>query len=145
MLITVRTSTESSFTVTASPLMTVSELVRLCADHPNLPSPFKLIHNGRRLSPPDLTLDAAGVQNDTALILMEALPRPKRPKRARCAMLKCSSAPLRMVGDCSGCHSSFCAQHRLMENHHCVGLQQCKDSAHMRNAVKLKQESTINT
>lgn len=146
MKITIRTSTERSFDIdAATPLTSVAELTLLCSEHPNLPTNFKLIHNGCRLTPPESTLLDLGIDADTALILMESQPKPKRAKKARCAAPGCHSMPLRMVGDCNGCKSSFCAQHRLMENHHCVGLQQCKESAHLRNATKLNKESTMNT
>ncbi|KAI3406770.1 hypothetical protein KGF56_000375 [Candida oxycetoniae] len=67
----------------------------------------------------------------------------KTKKKNRCSLKSCASAPLRMVGTCSHCKGKFCAKHRLLEDHMCVGLQFCKDNAHEKNAMKLHSESTI--
>ncbi|AOW00123.1 hypothetical protein B0I72DRAFT_133033 [Yarrowia lipolytica] len=63
-------------------------------------------------------------------------------KKKRCSFNGCSSAPLRMVGDCSFCDGKFCSTHRLLEQHNCSGLQSCKDQLHEQNASKLHREQT---
>lgn len=67
----------------------------------------------------------------------------KTKKKNKCSFKSCNSAPLRMVGTCSHCQGKFCAKHRLLEDHMCIGLQYCKDDAHESNAMKLQNESTI--
>ncbi|WLF76995.1 hypothetical protein PVL30_000703 [Lodderomyces elongisporus] len=67
----------------------------------------------------------------------------KTKKKNKCNFKNCASAPLRMVGTCNHCQGKFCAKHRLLEDHLCIGLQVCKDSAHDQNALKLQSESTI--
>ncbi|ODV57866.1 Tmc1p [Ascoidea rubescens DSM 1968] len=67
----------------------------------------------------------------------------RKSKSKRCSFNNCSSAPLRIVGDCDYCKGRFCSTHRLLENHFCSGLQSCKDQLHQRNATKLHSEQTI--
>lgn len=67
----------------------------------------------------------------------------KTKKKNKCSFKSCNSTPLRMVGTCSHCQGKFCAKHRLLEDHMCIGLQYCKDDAHESNAMKLQNESTI--
>lgn len=138
-----------------------------------VPEDFKLIYNGAKLTPLDKTLESFGmVPNDDEeiqVILMSdgsdtphattprsspSLPASngqnaasgvskKSKKKNRCSFKSCSSAALRMVGNCSHCQGKFCAKHRLLEDHFCQGLQYCKDNAHERNAMKLESERTI--
>ncbi|KAK9453901.1 ubiquitin-related domain-containing protein [Dipodascopsis uninucleata] len=65
------------------------------------------------------------------------------PSKKRCSFKACTSAPLRIVGDCSFCDGHFCSKHRLLEDHKCTGLQNCKQQLHERNALKLQQEQTV--
>jgi hypothetical protein len=67
---------------------------------------------------------------------------PKR-SRKRCSHKSCISAPLRGVGDCGFCQGHFCSKHRLLEQHDCIGLQNCKQQLHERNAEKLHQQQTV--
>lgn len=55
---------------------------------------------------------------------------PTRRKKNRCTFKDCISAPLRGVGDCGFCEGHFCSKHRLLEQHDCVGLQNCKQQLH---------------
>ncbi|ANB15820.1 Tmc1p [Sugiyamaella lignohabitans] len=68
---------------------------------------------------------------------------PAKKSRKRCTFKSCISAPLRGVGDCVFCEGHFCSKHRLLEQHDCVGLQNCKQQLHERNAVKLHQQQTV--
>lgn len=55
---------------------------------------------------------------------------PPRKSRKRCSAKNCISLPLRNVGDCSFCEGHFCSRHRLLEQHQCVGLKNCKEQLH---------------
>lgn len=169
MKVNFRVSTESSFSVTVPDNSTVQDLRNAakvgCPENTKLPSEFKLIHNGIKLTPNYKTLgaffDESALADFTVILMSEASDTPtslspqqspklqaaampkKKAKKNRCTFVSCTSAPLRMVGDCGQCHGKFCAKHRLLEDHMCTGLQFCKDNAHERNAMKLQSESTI--
>lgn len=166
MKITFRVSTESSFAVTVPDNSSVQDLINSvaigCPPAVKLPADFKLIFNGQKLAPYYKPLELFGMLAgaDYTIILMSdssdtpvSLPRlapvaissapKKKAKKNRCSFKSCTLAPLRMVGDCLHCHGKFCAKHRLLEDHHCTGLQFCKESAHEKNATKLQSESTI--
>ncbi|KAI5951292.1 hypothetical protein KGF54_004366 [Candida jiufengensis] len=138
-----------------------------------LPKDFKLIYNGQKLQPFNSTLSSFGIDstpttNPINIILMSqgtdtpptspqivstnlnsSIPNlstttiKKTKKKNKCSFKNCSSTPLRMVGTCSHCQGKFCAKHRLLEDHICIGLQICKDNAHESNAMRLQQESTL--
>ncbi|KAK9482858.1 hypothetical protein V1527DRAFT_485339 [Lipomyces starkeyi] len=80
---------------------------------------------------------------DGAIVNLVLRLRGGGPAKKRCSFKSCSSAPLRIVGDCSFCDGHFCAKHRLLEEHKCTGLQDCKQQLHERNALKLQQEQTV--
>ncbi len=44
-------------------------------------------------------------------------------KKQRCTFKDCRDAAQRIVGDCGFCKGRFCARHRLLEDHRCVGLE----------------------
>lgn len=56
--------------------------------------------------------------------------RPQKKSRKRCSFKSCVSAPLRGVGDCGFCDGHFCSKHRLLEQHDCIGLHNCKQQLH---------------
>lgn len=66
-----------------------------------------------------------------------------KPRKKRCSADNCTSAPLRGIGNCASCQGHFCSKHRLMERHHCVGLQGCKQQLHERNALRLQEQQTV--
>lgn len=66
-----------------------------------------------------------------------------KSKSKKCSFPDCTSAPLRMVGDCQFCHGKFCSKHRLLESHNCKDLKICKDKCYERNALKLQSEQTV--
>ena len=65
------------------------------------------------------------------------------PKKIRCAFKDCKDQAQRIVGDCSFCQGQFCGKHRMLEDHKCSGLEDCKKESHERNAVKLNSERTM--
>lgn len=165
MRITIRLSTNSAYTLTIPDNSTVQDLRTsakvACPPSAKLPTDFKLIYNGQKLDPHyKLLLDFGISPEGSDIILMSngvaspisspsLTPTTVRKttnatkKKSRCSFKSCSSAPLRMVGECSHCSGKFCAKHRLLEDHHCQDLQYCRDSAHERNAMKLHSESTM--
>lgn len=63
-------------------------------------------------------------------------------KKIRCSVAKCRTEALRIVGDCDFCKGHFCASHRILEDHKCSGLEDCKKQSHERNAAQLEAERT---
>lgn len=64
------------------------------------------------------------------------------PKKIRCNAKDCREAAQRIVGDCGFCNGHFCGKHRLLEDHKCSGLEDCKKQSHERNAAQLESERT---
>ncbi|EDR14246.1 uncharacterized protein LACBIDRAFT_305885 [Laccaria bicolor S238N-H82] len=56
---------------------------------------------------------------------------------------QCSSAALRIVGQCPHCRNQFCGSHRLPEHHDCSNLEDCRQQAFDRNKNKLESERTV--
>ncbi|KAK1479862.1 AN1-type zinc finger protein [Colletotrichum cuscutae] len=63
-------------------------------------------------------------------------------KKIRCTFKECKDAAQRIVGDCGFCNGHFCGKHRLLEDHKCDGLEDCKKQSHERNAAQLESERT---
>ncbi|EGY13526.1 uncharacterized protein VDAG_00208 [Verticillium dahliae VdLs.17] len=63
-------------------------------------------------------------------------------KKIRCTAKDCRDAAQRIVGDCGFCQGHFCGKHRLLEDHKCSGLEDCKKESHERNAAQLESERT---
>jgi predicted nucleic acid binding AN1-type Zn finger protein len=64
------------------------------------------------------------------------------PKKVRCTFKDCKDAAQRIIGDCGFCSGHFCGKHRMLEDHKCSGLEDCKKESHERNAIKLNSERT---
>ncbi|KAK7749564.1 hypothetical protein SLS53_000140 [Cytospora paraplurivora] len=64
------------------------------------------------------------------------------PKKIRCSFKDCRDQAQRIAGDCSFCGEHFCGKHRLLEDHKCSGLEDCKQESHERNAARLESEKT---
>jgi len=69
------------------------------------------------------------------------------PGKKRCQFkheeAQCTSAVLRIVGECPHCKAQFCGNHRLPEHHACHNLEDCKQQAFERNKAKLESEMTV--
>lgn len=65
------------------------------------------------------------------------------PKKIRCTHKDCKEPAQRIVGDCSFCNGHYCGKHRMLEDHKCTGLENCKKESHERNADKLNSERTM--
>lgn len=64
-------------------------------------------------------------------------------KKIRCSFKDCKDRAQPIVGDCGFCEGRYCGKHRLLEDHKCDGLEDCKKESHERNAEKLIRERTI--
>ncbi|VVT56374.1 uncharacterized protein SAPINGB_P005018 [Magnusiomyces paraingens] len=96
---------------------------------------------GRSTTLPETSSSSSSSSNATTTTTTK--PSPSKKSKKRCSAKNCISAPLRYVGDCQFCNGHFCSKHRLLEQHSCVGLQNCKQQLHERNAVKLQSEQTV--
>lgn len=59
----------------------------------------------------------------------------------RCAVCYKRAAPI--IGDCSFCHSKFCAMHRLPESHTCACMNQCKQQQYESNRDTLMRNKCV--
>ncbi|KAL8766103.1 MAG: hypothetical protein Q9209_007001 [Squamulea sp. 1 TL-2023] len=95
------------------------------------------------------TSDSASTENMQIIVKLlngENVTLPVRgggPKKLRCTFKDCKDQAQRIVGDCSFCQGQFCGKHRMLEDHKCSGLEDCKKESHERNADKLNSERTI--
>ncbi|AEO56055.1 hypothetical protein MYCTH_2314483 [Thermothelomyces thermophilus ATCC 42464] len=62
--------------------------------------------------------------------------------KVKCSFEDCKLPAQRIVGDCSFCQGSFCKNHRLLEDHKCRNLEDCKREAFEQNANQLNKERT---
>lgn len=64
------------------------------------------------------------------------------PKKLRCTFKECKEPAQRIVGDCGFCQGHYCGKHRLLEDHKCTGLEDCKKQSKDLNTAKLEAERT---
>ncbi|KAH6649930.1 hypothetical protein F5144DRAFT_27166 [Chaetomium tenue] len=62
--------------------------------------------------------------------------------KVKCSFEDCKFVAQRIVGDCTFCEGSFCKNHRLLEDHKCQNLEDCKREAFEQNAMQLNKERT---
>jgi len=104
----------------------------------------RLVYGGRQMEDSQ-SLESYGLVEGATIGLVLRL-RGGGPKK-RCAYFigpteKCSSASIRIVGDCPHCSASFCGRHRLPEDHACSGLASCREAAFAKNKSTLEAERT---
>jgi len=107
----------------------------------------RLIYGGRQMDD-SRSLESFGLVEGATIGLVLRLRGGAPKKRCACFIAvteRCSSAAIRIVGDCPHCSASFCGRHRLPEDHACTGLQSCRDAAFLKNKEKLESERTIGT
>jgi len=124
---------------------TISTLLTLLAVRTNLsPSTdLRLVHAGKHLSSTSTSLSAYGITENSTLHMALPLRGGMPPKKIRCSFKQCKDAAQRIVGDCGFCNGHFCGKHRLLEDHKCEGLEDCKKESHERNAERLNRERTV--
>jgi len=64
------------------------------------------------------------------------------PRKIKCKAADCREIAQRIIGHCGFCSKDFCGKHRLLEDHKCAGLEDCKKESHELNAAKLNSERT---
>ncbi|KAK2593988.1 hypothetical protein QQS21_008300 [Conoideocrella luteorostrata] len=64
------------------------------------------------------------------------------PKKLKCSAKECREQLSPFPVLCSFCHGRFCNKHRMLEDHQCPELEDCKKQEHERNAAKLEAERT---
>ena len=61
----------------------------------------------------------------------------------RCSLSDCHKKTVPIVGDCKRCHKSYCSNHRMLEDHMCSGLNECRKDARTDLSEKLMEQKTI--
>ncbi|MCJ1286841.1 hypothetical protein MMC26_006187 [Xylographa opegraphella] len=124
-------------------IATLRQLLSLRTSLP--PSNLRLLHAGRHLTTTtaDPTLVSLNILPNSTLVLTAPVRGGMPPKKMRCTFKDCKDAAQRIVGDCGFCSGHFCGKHRMLEDHKCSGLEDCKKESHERNAMKLESERTM--
>jgi len=138
-------SGDSTIPLTLPPSTSIATLRTLLALRTNLstPSTLRLVHAGKHLSSPDTTLADYAIGPNSTLHLALPLRGGMPPKKVRCSFKDCKDRAQPIVGDCGFCEGRHCSRHRMLEDHKCVGLEDCKKESHDRNADKLNSERTV--
>ncbi|KAH8817301.1 putative polyubiquitin [Xylogone sp. PMI_703] len=122
--------------------LTVENLANLLSARTSLPtSDLRLVFAGRHLSSSS-TLAESHITRDSTIHLASPLRGGMPPKKIRCSYKDCREGAQRIIGDCGFCNGHFCGKHRLLEDHKCDGLEDCKKQSHERNAAQLNAERT---
>ncbi|KAL9611454.1 MAG: hypothetical protein Q9167_003891 [Letrouitia subvulpina] len=126
---------------------TITTLRHLLSLRTSLPtSSFRLQYAGKHLTTTsDLpsTLSTLSIPANATIDVTLPLRGGVPPKKIRCTYKDCKESAQRIVGDCSFCQGRFCGKHRMLEDHKCSGLEDCKKESHERNADKLNSERTM--
>ncbi|MCJ1308829.1 hypothetical protein MMC25_002484 [Agyrium rufum] len=135
-----------SLTVPASTsLATLRQVLSLRTSAPA--TSLRLSLAGRHLSSTspssDPTLSSLNILPNSTLQLSLPIRGGMPPKKVRCTAKDCKDAAQRIVGDCGFCEGHFCGKHRMLEDHKCTGLEDCKKESKERNAEKLNSERTF--
>ncbi|KAF1946696.1 AN1-type zinc finger protein-like protein [Clathrospora elynae] len=123
----------------------ISTLRTLLALRTNLatPSDLRIVHAGKHLSSPATTLADYAIAPNSTLHMALPLRGGMPPKKIRCSFKDCKDRAQPIVGDCGFCGGRHCSKHRMLEDHKCEGLEDCKKESHERNANKLNSERTV--
>jgi len=124
--------------------LTIQNLTTLLSIRTSLPeTDLRLVYAGKHLSSsPSSTLEDLHIQRESTIHLAFPLRGGMPPKKIRCQAKDCKEAAQRIVGECGFCNGTFCGKHRLLEDHKCTGLEDCKKESHDRNAAQLNSERT---
>jgi hypothetical protein len=143
--IRIHTNKTPAIPLTLPPNTSISTLRSLLALRTNLstPSDLRLVHAGKHLSSPSTTLADYDIAPNSTLHMALPLRGGMPPKKIRCSFKECRDQAQRIVGDCGFCNGHYCGKHRLLEDHKCEGLENCKKESHERNAERLNSERTV--
>ncbi|GAA5979481.1 hypothetical protein JCM11641_005408 [Rhodosporidiobolus odoratus] len=125
---------------------TVPSLRLAISQRLSIPSEEQRLSYGSRTLEGTDSLSSYGILEHGTVSLSLRLRGGAPKKRCGCwlsATERCSQAVVRIVGDCKLCSASFCARHRLAEDHTCPNLADCKEKAFQLNKTKLEAEQTM--
>ncbi|QSZ32915.1 hypothetical protein DSL72_002498 [Monilinia vaccinii-corymbosi] len=142
MQIFVKVLSGDTIPITVPEDATISNLAHLLSLRTSSPSSaLRLVHAGRHLSPSS-TLISNNITRDSTIHVAGTLRGGMPPKKIKCNYKDCGVAAQRIVGHCGFCEGEFCGKHRMLEDHKCVKLEDCKKQCHDRNAAQLNAERT---
>ncbi|RPA87964.1 ubiquitin-domain-containing protein [Ascobolus immersus RN42] len=144
MQLFVKTLTGKTITLQSSTDDTIGSLMSAIEAREGIPSDVQRLSYASKPLESSHSLGDYNIQQEATLHLALRL-RGGGPKKGRCTMKGCTSAAQRIVGDCAFCDGHFCGKHRLLEDHKCSGLENCKKESYDRNANKLNAEKTVVT
>lgn len=101
----------------------------------------RLIYVGKELQD-DRLLSEYDVLKDSTLHLTYRMRGGVAAKR-KCTFGTCTAMRAPIVGECAFCDVKFCAKHRLLEDHRCAGLSNCKKESHDRNKALLESQQCV--
>jgi len=137
-------SGHNTFPLALPPNTSIATLRSMLALRTNTsPADLRLLHAGKHLSAPASTLSTYAIPANATLHMALPLRGGMPPRKVKCGFKECKGAAQRIVGDCSFCSRSYCGSHRLLEDHKCEGLEDCKKESHERNAERLNSERTV--
>ncbi|MCJ1444122.1 MAG: hypothetical protein MMC23_004622 [Stictis urceolatum] len=138
----VKLLTGETIPLSLPPSTSIATLLQLLSLRTSLsPSNLRLTHAGRHLA--SSTLESLNIQPNSTLALSVPLRGGMPPKKIKCNFKDCKDAAQRIVGDCGFCSGHYCGKHRMLEDHKCSGLEDCKKESREQNKVKLESERTI--
>jgi len=142
MQIFIKNFVGEAFPLTVPEDLSILNLTTLLSIRTSLPeSDLRIVYAGKHLSA-SRSLADYNIHRDATLHLASPLRGGMPPKKIRCTFKNCKEGAQRIIGDCGFCNGHYCGKHRLLEDHKCDGLEDCKKESYDRNAAQLNSERT---